>query len=349
MDTTVYFEQGQVVKMEPEPNCSYYEARGMINNAKNIVSDGVHYDLTDRDSIYSIAVPEYTYSHKNFHAQDLGVTGYLDYVLRMHSGLLWNQGEYILSLICLGKACQLMLYSTIGWQRKDYYRIVNWNIELGRFKKAQEWKDWIEKYTPNPMDVAVDSFNRTVNSCSFLRTDLVEVGDLGGLCKVCAKYRNRIYSLSGKTIKFPKFPKDFHYGCGLSIYPFIDGVSEPTFKCKNYILHSWRPFIDDRTPLEIENYKKRLELLSGWVEPKPNLNHIIYYWFKPKFPNDFPKTVGGFSRMRNANSKSYQKLMEKVAAAGYKIPQSLEEVAKWDEENNQPKVRMGFNAKKKNS
>ncbi len=334
MGVRVFFEQGQVVKMLPEPKTSYYEARELINQSTDIVSDGINYDLTDRDSIYSIAIPDYTHSHGNAHAKDLGVTGYLEYVLRMHSGWLWNNGDYALSNVCLGKACQLMLYSTIGWQRKDYYRIVNQNIELGHFKKANEWKEWIEKYTPNPMDQITSNYHSAISSCSYLETDLVEVGDLGGICSTCAKYRNRIYSISGKTRKFPRFPKNFHFECGLLVSPFIDGVSEPTFKCISYVLHSWRPFRDDRTAQEIENYKKRLELMSGWSEPEPNLNHIIYYWFKPKFPNDFPKSLSGFSRMRNSNSENYQRLIKKIEQAGYKIPQSLEEVAQWDKENN---------------
>ena len=65
-----------------------------------------------------------------------------------------------------------------------------------------------------------------------------------------------------------------------------------------------------------------------------DLNHIIYYWFKPKFPNDFPKTLNAFSRMRNANSSKYQKLVQLVEEAGYRIPQSLEDVIEIDEKNN---------------
>lgn len=335
MGVCVFFEQGQVVKMLPEPESSYYEVRNLINQATNIVSDGISYDLTDRDSIYSIAIPSYTYFHENAHAKDLGVTGYLEYVLRMHSGWLWNNGDYNLSNICLGKACQLMLYSTIDWQRKDYYRIVNQNIELGRFKKAKEWKDWIEKNTKSSDDIAVDAYKRTLESCKFLETDLVETGGELSCCETCAKYRNRIFSLTGKDIRFPRFPKDFHFGC-ISVYPFVYGVNEPTFPQKHYILYSRRPFRDDRTHQEKESYRERMERISQIenLEQHPNLGHIIYYWFKPKFPNDFPKSISGFSRMRNSNSANYQKLIKKIESAGYKIPQSLEEVAQWDEENN---------------
>lgn len=336
MGVTVYYEKGQVVKMLPEPKTSYYEVRELINEATAIVSDGVHYDLTNRDSIYSIAVPKYTSEHENENAQNLGVTGYLDYVLRMHAGFLWKTGDYNLAMVCLGKACQLMLYSTIDWQRKDYYRVVQWNVELGRFKKAKEWQDWIEKYTEDPNDYAKNAFIRTIETCKFLKTDLVEVGDSCCCCEVCAKYRKRIYSLSGRSFKYYRFPKNFHFECCLSISPFVAGISEPSFQCSNYVRYSKRPFRDDRTPEEIENYKKHIAELEKAKDVKQtaDLNHIIYYWFKSKFPNDFPKTLNAFSRMRNANSPKYQKLVQLVEDAGYRIPQSLEEITEIDEKNN---------------
>ncbi|MCD8192872.1 MAG: phage minor capsid protein [Oscillospiraceae bacterium] len=329
MNVIVYYEHGQVVKMLPEPNVSYYEVRERINEAEVIVSDGVKYDLTDKNSICSISVPSYTYTHTNRHAIDLGVTGFLDYVLRMHASLLWVNDKYDLAILCLEKATQLMAYSTIGWQQKDFFRIVDWLTELGRFKRAAEWRAWIEKNTKTMQDLEQESFSRTLESCQFLQTDLVEVGSVGTCCSICAKYRNRIYSLSGKDKRFPKFPKDFHMSCGLHVSPFIYGVMEPRFKCKNYILHSWRPFIDCRSKKEKQAHIKWLEDIekTKYRERPADLNHIVYYWFKPKFPNDFPKSLSAFSRMRNANTEKYQALVQKIEKAGYKIPTSLEEVA----------------------
>lgn len=335
----MYFTNGQVVLTEPDIGLSYYDRRELINEADIIVSDGVEYDLTDRNAIYSIAIPEYTNSHSNQHAQELGMTGYIEYVLRMHAGLLWNEYRFDLAIPCLAKATQLMLYSTVGWQRKDFYRIVDWNIELGRFKKAKEWKEWIEAYTPDPIFIPQNSFNMTLEECADGDTDLVEVGDLAGMCETCAKYRKRIYSLSGKSWKFPKFPKDFHFQCGLRIDPFWEGISEPSFECKNYVLYSRRPFRDDRSNQEKENYAKRMEAIKKleYKERDADLNHIIYYWFKPKFPSIFPKSLSAFSRMRNANTARYQELVKTIETSGYRIPESLEEVAQLEESGNQPK------------
>lgn len=339
MEVKVYFNNGQVTFTIPDIGDSYYEHREIINKANTIVSDGITYDLTDRSSIYAIAIPEYTHFHSNSHAQELGVTGYLEYVLRMHAGLLWNENRYDLAIPCLAKATQLMLYSTVGWQRKDFYRIVDWNIELGRFKKAEEWRVWIEKNTPSIEDVLQENFDRCLEKCSEFDTDLVEVGDSGACCEICAKYRKRIYSLTGKDFRFPKFPKDFHFGCGLNISPFVDGVMEPSFDCKHYILYSRRPFRDDRTAAEKQSYIDWLDVIkkSEYTERRADLSRIIYHWFKPKFPDDFPKSLSAFSRMRNANTEKYQKLMKMVENAGYKIPESLEEVAQLEESGNQPR------------
>lgn len=335
MAVTVYFEHGQVVKMLPTPSCSYYEARDQINRATFIVSDGIKHDLSDPISIHSIQIPEYLDINNNPISAELGATGYLEYVLRMHSGLLWNEGEYNLSISCLRQACLLMLYSPLIWKKKDYYRIVNSFIELGRFKKAKEWEDWIERHVPSVEDFALDAFRRTLDSCKFLGTDLVEVGDLNACCAICATYRKRIYSLSGADKRFPKFPKDFHFQCGLNISAFCDGISEPAFKCKNYVFYSKRPFVDDRTPEEKENYQDRLRMIAEtqYGKRSADINRIIYYWFRPKFPNDFPKSLSGFSRMRNSNSEKYRKLIQKIEAAGYEIPKSLDDVARWDEEH----------------
>lgn len=101
MPITVYFEHGRVAELFPEPNQSYYDVRDKINAATDIVSDGIKYDLTDKQSIYSIAIPDYTKVRNVPPSKELGPTGYLEYVLRMHAGFLWNAGDYQLSWLAL--------------------------------------------------------------------------------------------------------------------------------------------------------------------------------------------------------------------------------------------------------
>lgn len=344
--TRVYFEHGQVVKIIPTPPGSYYENRDLINAADCIVSEGVEYDLTDKKSIYSIKVPQYIHGNRNKVSQELGATGYLEYVLRMHSGKLWNEREFDLSMVCLEKATELMKYSTMGWPPKDFFRIVNELNDLGRLKKARQWKKWIERNIPGaiaaqiPVSVSIDrreplsseERRELKKECDYLETDLVEVGSSGVCCEVCAKYRNRIYTLTGKATRFPKLPKDFHKSCGLSVHPYILDISSPTFPCDDPIRYSNRPFIDDRTEQEIENYEKRMEELGKQPEAvrTPSLSRIIYYQLVQRLPDLAPKSYSGFSRMRNANSKNYQEIVRKAAEAGFIFPTSIEEVEAWE-------------------
>lgn len=345
--TTVYYAYGHVLKVFPPPPGSYYENRDIINAATFIVSDGVAYDLTDKKSIYSIKVPNYHIYAPHKIGEELGVTGYLEYVLRMHSGLCWNVGEYDIAIACLEKATELMKYSTMGWPPKDFFRIVNELNDLGQFKKASKWKDWIERNVPGslsaliPIATSVDlrepltaqERKKLLDECRYLETDLVEVGGSGVCCEVCAKYRNRIYTLTGKDTRFPRLPKDFHKSCGLSIHPYIWGVSEPTFSCPDPMAYSNRPFVDDRTEGEKENRAEWLQKITKQPEVlrEPSLARIIYYRLKKVLPNDAPKSVSGFSRMRNANSKNYQALVKKAEAAGFVFPQTLEDVKNWPE------------------
>lgn len=66
-------------------------------------------------------------------------------------------------------------------------------------------------------------------------------------------------------------------------------------------------------------------------EKERALNRAIFEWFQKNLPDDCPKTIGGFSRMRNANSKNYQAIVKKAEAAGFVFPETLEDVANWPE------------------
>ena len=233
------------------------------------------------------------------------------------------------------------------WPPKDFFRIVNELNDLGWFKKANKWKEWIIQNIPGassaliPITTTIElrepltlqEKNMLFEECTYFETDLVEVSDSGICCEICAKYRNRIYTLTGRDPRFPKLPKDFHKSCGLSIDPYIWGVHKPTFSCSDPIAYSNRPFVDDRTEKEKENRAIWLQKLNQQPEVirEPSLNRIIYYRLKRFFPADAPKSLSGFSRMRNANSKNYQALVKKAEAAGFVFPQTLDDVAKWPE------------------
>lgn len=83
-------------------------------------------------------------------------------------------------------------------------------------------------------------------------------------CEKCAPFRNRYYNLSGNDKRFPKLPTFFMSAdninhCRLSYYP-VDAVIIDTFietqSRGDIVAISNRPYIDDRTTYEIDEYEK---------------------------------------------------------------------------------------------
>lgn len=66
---------------------------------------------------------------------------------------------------------------------------------------------------------------------------------------------------------------------------------------------AWKKTIED---LEIDRLRKR------------NLRHE-YYWIQENLQNLCPKSLSGYSRMKNVNSEKYQKIVKEAAKMGKKI------------------------------
>lgn len=85
------------------------------------------------------------------------------------------------------------------------------------------------------------------------------------------------------------------------------------------MLHtSWRPFVDDRDEDEIEVYNELQRRIRNDKERR--LNHSIYYRVRYLLPDLCPKSLSGFTRMKNQNSAKYQKLVEELSGLGFTIP-----------------------------
>lgn len=151
-----------------------------------------------------------------------------------------------------------------------------------------------------------------------LGTDLVESTDIASCCPKCAMYRRRIYSISGRNKRFPKIPDDFDSNCcGLTLYPYILGVSEPSFSCKDPVKYSNRPFVDDRTAREKKDYLAIQEELER--QRQKEVDRKVYEKLLVMLPNDTPKSFGAFRRMKSTNSKGYQELRIKARARGINL------------------------------
>lgn len=329
---TVYFLHGHAVAMHPAPNGSYYEARQQIYSCDVVVCDGKQFNLHDKRQIYAIPIPQYDEKvTDNDVANELGPTGYLEYILRMKASQYKNLGDDDLAYACLGQANKLMLYSDMGWPEKDYWRIVEWLEKDGRFGLAERWENWIHENVPTLADLTVENFRKTMERCKELGTGLIQFSWAGAQCGVVSKYQGRVYSIPGWKSKFPVLPTFIintgciipQQACG-SVYPFhlwndpkLDTIYYKNKECPA-LRTSWRPFVDDRSVEEKQSYYDRMfKILEK--EHKEN-NRRLYLRLRYAFPDLCPERLNTFYGWVKSKPDKYNEIINAAKNADLSIP-----------------------------
>lgn len=163
------------------------------------------------------------------------------------------------------------------------------------------------------------SFADTLELCKQFKTDLVEMSEHNCTCGECAKYQGRVFSLTGKDKRYPKLPEfifttgQVHEGCKHIFSPYIHGVSIPTYH-KDIIAFSNRPFVDNRSKAEIEEYDR---IIAEEAELKKDRED--YECITKMLPDKAPKSFGGYRKMKNANTKNFKELVIAAQEVGIKI------------------------------
>jgi hypothetical protein len=128
--------------------------------------------------------------------------------------------------------------------------------ESGREALIQAVQEWAEKGIPSIVDRAGRQWSTESYANMVLRTntgrvatevqferareygsDLIEVSSHAGARPLCEPYQGKIYSLSGRSTKYPAFSTTsygepaglFGINCGHFQYPYFEGVSSQTF------------------------------------------------------------------------------------------------------------------------
>lgn len=329
---TIYFKNGRMYKVYPSDDESWYDA-------KYLVSDGIIYNLEDIEDLKKIPVPK-------FELYDMmdgyGVTGSLDYVLRMKAGSLYRRKEKALCSACLWKSTEMMLANNgMGWKKEDYSRLIYWHNELGMFDEARKAKEYLlsfDIYTEDPFDIYAKNIKESVlKKSKQFANDLVVFHDYGcGCCSECAKMRGRVYSISGKSKIYPKLPKyviqngNFHPGCRCAMSSFFENEKNIFYKGKrvNAKKSSNRPWVDDRDEHEKKLYDEYLERANESKSEeqrreeysiKKGIAQKEFDNIKIYLPELAPKSITGYMRMKNSRSKNFLKLVEAAKEYGINI------------------------------
>ena len=321
-EQTIYFKNGKMYRVSPTDKESWYDAR-------YLASDGDVYDLENVEDIKRIPVPNFD-EHDTM-MDGYGVTGSLDYVIRMKAGAFYNRNQKELCSACLWKSTELMFENkSISWQKKDFERLVNWHNELGMYDEAEKAINYLKKhnqYTENTFDICASQIKDSIfNNAKQFGCDLVAFNDYGaGCCEECAKMRGRVYSISGNSKKFPPLPLyakkhgNFHPGCRCTMSIFFADDDEIFYKGEkqNAIKVSNRAWIDDRDKPEIELYNNYVFQLEE-NEKKEN-DRKEYYSIQKSFPEFAPKSFGAYRRMKNTKSNNFLKIVDAAKEKGIEI------------------------------
>ena len=331
-----YYRNGVLYNVNPRnKRVSLDEDSQTAYDAQYIILNNVKYDLEDANSIASIVVPRYD----DIKGGMPHTTVDLGYILKMRVG---KEERPHLAVPLAYKAANIMMASPIGWQKKDYYRLVIqlWSIAEIAYGDylLQELKARLpvvmadDEYRAGNKDV----FRRELNMADYFNTDYLEIPHETAVCEECAPYQNRVYCISGKDKRFPKLPdfiienKGLH--CNVRYYSFMYYEGRKITKYKfnkngdvkevelDAIAHSNRPFIDDRSSIEKQKYlewkernDKRLEReeryydRNNWIE-KYN-SRYEYYQIVNKLGEKAPKSFDGYMKMKRGNTANYQKLV----------------------------------------
>lgn len=150
-----------------------------------------------------------------------------------------------------------------------------------------------------------------------LGTDIVECIGNDNTCSVCAKYRGRWFSISGKHPDYPPLYKTalskgynvIHPNCRCEfIGVYLEFHSDEEINKQKELAK--QPFKDDRTAAQKRGYDRwQATNRKLWSEKKE------YEDMKAVFGEDFPyTTLGGFRRAKHAGSTNYQKVRSDFTA-----------------------------------
>ena len=306
---TIFFHNGIICRIVPDVQ-SYYSAR-------YYVIEGNFYDTYSLEDVKSIPIPVFNESY--------GTPVYnLEYLLKMRASEEREKENYELSYDLMYKTIECMKASRIMYGKKEYLQFIMWLYKDGRIEEAAMLEKRLRREEPEVFDINLfhkNHFLSAIKQCKDFDTDYIYCGCHTCTCSECAKYQNRVYSISGKDSAYPKLPDfvyeygGFHPGCRHCFYPFSgDSIADKNGNYVDALEYSNRPFVDDRTPEEIEGYNQYLK--KAEKERLHDENLKAFYILKKELPDVMPKSYSTFAQYKAHNSDKYINILNSANEKG---------------------------------
>lgn len=306
---TIFFHNGIICRIVPDVQ-SYYSAR-------YYVIEGNFYDTYSLEDVKSIPIPVFNESY--------GTPVYnLEYLLKMRASEEREKENYELSYALMYKAIEGMKASQIMYGKKEYMHFIMWLYKDGRIEEAAMLEKRLRREKPEVFDINLfhkNHFLSAIKQCKDFGTDYIYCDGHTYTCGECAKYQNRVYSISGKDSAYSKLPDfvyeygGFHPGCRHGFHPFFsDSIADKNGNFVDALEYSNRPFVDDRTPEEIEGYNQYLK--KAEKERLRDENLKAFYILKKELPDVMPKSYSTFAKYKAHNSDKYINILNSANEKG---------------------------------
>lgn len=198
-------------------------------------------------------------------------------------------------------------FDSLKKEVKDFIEVTS----NARAAQAPPLQSYSYQYHPRYLKLEKD--------CKSMNTDLVIATTHCCTCALCSSLQGRVFSLSGKDKRFPRLPDEvkiyggFHEGCAHTFFPFFYGISTMPNN-EDPVKFSNRPYLDYRTPEEKAKYAAEIAKAEAQARSRAE-----YEWICNYLPELAPKSLGGYTKMKNANSANYQKIVAAAKSKGYTI------------------------------
>lgn len=188
------------------------------------------YDMDTLNGINSIPVPAPNYNTGDFKKDCIY------YLLQRKATEHKKNGNIELAIACLRKSNALSDYEKQPLlTQKDYFRLVKYIELTGNSELARAEEEKIYERHPEFKDRRISNIvgiRECLKRSSEYKNDFVLVST-NNHCPICSVYNLKVYSISGKSKKYTKLPKEitsdggFCPNCYLSLLMHFDGINTP--------------------------------------------------------------------------------------------------------------------------
>lgn len=174
-------------------------------------SSSFRYDMDTLEGINAIPVPAQNYDTGDW------TTDLIYYILQRKATEHKRNGRMDLAIACLRKSNALSDYEdqpTLS--EKDYMRLVKYLKAAGDSAGAEAELAAIRHRHPEFYDKRISNLRRikeTIQQAKAYHEDLVYVTTRND-CPICSPYDGKIFSISGRSLKYPKLPIEFSHSGG---------------------------------------------------------------------------------------------------------------------------------------